>query len=76
MSAFNQPTIEVSWDEGKTWTETICCGPGQLMRVVTGDGKILWLGRGISVTKPCGGCDGKGKREYFEFESLPVTGVK
>lgn len=77
MSAFNQPIIETSWDNGKTWAENgICCGPGMLMRVVAPDGKVLWKGRGILVIKECGGCNGTGRREYHEFEEVhesPVT---
>jgi hypothetical protein len=77
MSVFNQPVIEVSWDNGRTWTEEAhsnCCGPGIVMRVVAPNGKILWQGRGISVTKTCTACNGTGKREAYEFEEILTPG--
>lgn len=71
MSSFNQPVTEVSWDQGKTWQEYVnCCRPGMLMRIVAPDGKILWRGRGITVKKPCGSCNGTGICDYFEFKQV------
>jgi hypothetical protein len=75
MSVFNQPIIEVSWDNGRTWTEKAnCCGPFMVMRVVTSKGKILWQGRSIVVTKTCTACNGTGKREDYEFQEILKPG--
>lgn len=72
---FNAPKIELSWDNGKTWMEgSNQCGPGLLARIVAPDGKVLWEGRGIAVTKKCSGCDGTGKRLEYQFEELHGPG--
>lgn len=69
-NVFNAPAFEVSWDNGKTWQEGWnFCGPGLLARIVAPGGEILWQGRGVAVEKQCTGCDGTGKRDYYEFRS-------
>jgi hypothetical protein len=75
VNSFNAPVFEISWDEGKTWSEsyTSCCGPGMLMRIVAPDGKLLWQGRGTAIKKTCGGCDGAGVRDYYEFVIDPPS---
>lgn len=68
MNAFKAPVMEMSWDDGKTWTEGWnMCRAGMLARIVAPDGNVLWQGRGVAVEKICEGCQGKGVQFYYEF---------
>lgn len=79
MSAFGEPSVEYSFDDGKTWREGgPVIGATCHCRVVH-NGKVLWSGHAISEEVVCTACNGKGtdiRHRYVEDEKGEAADAK
>lgn len=68
MSWFGEPTLSYSHDGGKTWrTDGPLIGPGTLVRVMTPEGKQVWIGHAHETEIECRTCYGTGKEKVYRY---------